>query len=77
MIVSPYFVPGSKLSDYLVGLESRGVEVRILTNSLASNDVSLVHAGYMRYRERLVSGGVDLYEFKPIDVDELPDQLIS
>jgi putative cardiolipin synthase len=67
LIVSPYFVPGSKFTDYLVGLESRGVEVHILTNSLASNDVSLVHAGYMRYRERLVSGGVDLYEFKPVD----------
>lgn len=70
LIVSPYFVPGGKFSDYLVGLESRGVEVRILTNSLASNDVSLVHAGYMRYRERLVSGGVDLYEFKPVADDD-------
>lgn len=65
LIVSPYFVPGSKFTDYLVGLEARGVEVHILTNSLASNDVSLVHAGYMRYRQRLVEGGVDLYEFKP------------
>jgi putative cardiolipin synthase len=66
IIVSPYFVPGSKFTEYLVGLVDRGVRVRILTNSLAANDVPLVHAGYQRYREPLVSGGVELYEFKPI-----------
>ena len=66
VIVSPYFVPGSDFTDYLVGLVSKGVRVRIMTNSLAANDVSLVHAGYMRYREDLISGGVELYEFKPI-----------
>lgn len=69
LIVSPYFVPGSEFSEYLVGLENRGVQVHILTNSLATNDVSLVHAGYLRYRERLVNGGIDLYEFKPLVTD--------
>jgi putative cardiolipin synthase len=65
IIVSPYFVPGTKFTEYLVGLVDKGVRVRILTNSLASNDVSLVHAGYMRYREDLIKGGVELYEYKP------------
>ena len=51
IIVSPYFVPGSDFTEYLVSLVNRGVRVRIMTNSLAANDVSLVHAGYMRYRE--------------------------
>jgi len=37
-----------------------------MTNSLAANDVPMVHAGYQRYREALISGGVELYEFKPI-----------
>jgi cardiolipin synthase C len=64
IIVSPYFVPGEEFSDYLVGMVERGVRVRVLTNSLQANDVSLVHAGYMRYREQLVAGGVELYEFK-------------
>jgi cardiolipin synthase C len=66
IIVSPYFVPGSNFTDYLVGLVDRGVRVRILTNSLAANDVPLVYAGYQRYREPLVRGGVELYEFKPV-----------
>ena len=64
VIVSPYFVPGDEFTDYLVSLVERGVRVRILTNSLQANDVSLVHAGYMRYRKRLINGGVELYEFK-------------
>ncbi|MEH6587465.1 MAG: phospholipase D family protein [Halioglobus sp.] len=64
IIVSPYFVPGEEFTQYLIGMVERGVRVRILTNSLQANDVSLVHAGYMRYRKDLVTGGVELYEFK-------------
>lgn len=64
IIVSPYFVPGDDFTAYLVGLVDSGVRVRILTNSLQANDVSLVHAGYMRYRKDLVAGGIELYEFK-------------
>lgn len=64
LIVSPYFVPGEEFTKFLVGLEEKGVRVRILTNSLQANDVSMVHAGYMRYREDLVRGGVELYEYR-------------
>lgn len=64
IIVSPYFVPGVNFTKYLTSLVDKGVKVRILTNSLAANDVSLVHAGYMRYRKELVAGGVELYEYK-------------
>lgn len=66
IIISPYFVPGDRFTEYLVELVKKGVRVRIMTNSLAANDVALVHAGYRRYREALISGGVELYEFKPV-----------
>jgi putative cardiolipin synthase len=39
--------------------------VRVLTNSLAATDVAPVHAGYAKYREALLRGGVRLYELKP------------
>lgn len=65
-IVSPYFVPGPKFTAHLGELVSNGVRVRIMTNSLAANDVPLVHAGYMRYRKDLIRNGVELYEFKPV-----------
>lgn len=65
VVVSPYFVPGDTLVGYFSRLADRGVRVRILTNSLAANDVGLVHAGYMRYRKALIRAGVELYEYKP------------
>jgi putative cardiolipin synthase len=62
IIFSPYFVPGKKGTAFLNQLSQRGVRVRILTNSLSSNDVGVVHAGYAKYRKNLLRGGVELYE---------------
>ncbi len=62
IIFSPYFVPGKSGTAFLSELSRRGVRVRILTNSLASTDVGLVHAGYAKYRKKLLRAGVDLYE---------------
>jgi putative cardiolipin synthase len=59
---SPYFVPGKRGMEMLRGLRERGVNVTILTNSLATTDEFLVHTGYSRYREDLLRMGVNLYE---------------
>ncbi|KAF1688108.1 phospholipase D family protein [Pseudoxanthomonas broegbernensis] len=64
-MVSPYFVPGADGVDWIAGLRQRGVEVGILTNSLAANDVMAVHGGYAGYRIPLLERGVALYELKP------------
>ena len=71
IIYSPYFVPGREGVEYFRELRARGVRVRILTNSLASTDVSAVHAGYAKYRKYLLQAGVELYE---IDVALTPEQ---
>ena len=65
LIVSPYFVPGKKGMAFLRSLRSRGVRVVVLSNSLAANDVTVVHAGYRRYRKPLLRAGVELWEMKP------------
>jgi putative cardiolipin synthase len=65
-IISPYFVPGDKGSTGLVNTARAGARVRILTNSLAANDVAAVHGGYSRYRAKLLKGGVQLWELKPL-----------
>ena len=62
LIVSPYFVPGKVMMGQFAKLRQRGVRVRVLTNSLASNDAPAAHAGYARYREALLVMGVELYE---------------
>ncbi|CAD7838680.1 MAG: Cardiolipin synthase (EC 2.7.8.-) phosphatidylethanolamine-utilizing, bacterial type ClsC [Olavius algarvensis Delta 4 endosymbiont] len=61
-IVSPYFVPGDRATEALCKLSQDGIKVSILTNSLASNDVSAVHAGYSKYRRSLLRCGVRLFE---------------
>lgn len=71
IIFSPYFVPGREGTEFLTHLVKKGVRVRILTNSLASNDVGIVHAGYAKYRRDLLRGGVELYEMnKKISKEE-------
>jgi len=64
-IVSPYFVPGEQGTAALVALAKKGVQVRVLTNSLAATDVAAVHSGYARWREPLVAAGVELWELRP------------
>ena len=65
LMFSPYFVPGEEGVEVLTGLEKRGVEVRVVTNSLASTDVGIVHAGYAKYRKPLLQGGVEIFDLKP------------
>jgi putative cardiolipin synthase len=62
LIVSPYFVPGERMMKQFADLRQRGVRVRVLTNSLASNDAVAAHVGYARYREALLAMGIELYE---------------
>ena len=64
-LVSPYLVPGAKGTEAIAALARRGVQVRILTNSLAATDVGAVHAGYAKRRHALLAAGVKLYEIKP------------
>jgi putative cardiolipin synthase len=64
-VISPYFVPTEEGTAAMVAIAARGVKVRVLTNSLAATDVTPVHAGYARYRKRLLRGGVRLFELKP------------
>lgn len=62
--ISPYFVPGVAGVRAFTLLESRGVSVRMLTNSLEATDVLPVHAGYAKRREDLLAGGIELFELR-------------
>lgn len=67
ILLSPYFAPGKEGVAFLKDLSSRGIQVRILTNSLSSNDVPIVHAGYAKYRKELLAAGVELYELNKVE----------
>ncbi|MEO7400059.1 MAG: phospholipase D family protein [Polaromonas sp.] len=64
LIVSPNFVPGKRMMSQFAELRRRGVRVRVLTNSLASNDAPAAHVGYARYRDALLAMGIELYEMR-------------
>jgi putative cardiolipin synthase len=70
LIISPYFVPGEVGTRAILGAVTNGRRVRILTNSLSANDVAAVHGGYSRYRKRLIEGGAEIWELKPLGGDE-------
>jgi cardiolipin synthase C len=63
-ISSAYFVPGKDGTAFIRGLTDEGVEVHILTNSLSTTDVAIVHSGYARYRKPLLKSGVKLSELR-------------
>lgn len=64
LIISPYFVPGPDMMQAFASARARGVRIRVLTNSLASNDAPVAHVGYARHREELLTMGIELYELR-------------
>ncbi len=64
LIVTPYFVPGAQMMGVFQTMRERGIRIRVLTNSLASNDAPAAHAGYARYRKDILALGIELHEMR-------------
>lgn len=62
---APYFVLPARAQGIVKALHDRNVRVRVLTNSLASNDQLAAHSGYAKTRRRLLENGLELYELRP------------
>jgi putative cardiolipin synthase len=70
LVISPYFVPRSSGVKNMAKLQDTGVQIDIITNSLASSDHILVHSGYAPSRKPLLKHGVRFFEVKEdIEVD--------
>jgi cardiolipin synthase C len=65
LIESPYFVLPARAQATVRALHERNIRVRVLTNSLASNDMLPAHSGYAKTRKRLLENGMELYELRP------------
>jgi cardiolipin synthase C len=76
MLVSPYLIPGPAGVAGLTALRARGVQVTMLTNSLAATDEPMVHVGYRKYRTALLREGVALYEWSPVRGDRVWRELL-
>jgi cardiolipin synthase C len=74
---SPYLVPTTGEFDAFLGLAERGVKIKVLTNSLETTDVPIVHAGYARRRKPLLEAGVSLYELRRSPADATPRRAVG
>lgn len=65
LLISPYLVPTRAGVRVLRRFAQAGVAIHILTNSFASTDVGIVHAGYAHRRRPLLRAGIALFEYAP------------
>ena len=64
LVISPYFVPLKSGIEGISGLSDSGIQIDIVTNSLASGDHILVHSGYAPSRKPLLEHGVRFFEIR-------------
>ncbi len=76
IVVSPYFVPKKQGTEFFAELQARGVNVIIVTNSLAANNQITVHGGYAPSRKPLLEAGVRIYEVRP-DADIKGSEIVA
>ena len=68
-IQTPYLITSQLSRNLFKKAIDRGVQIRILTNSLASTDNIEAFSSYQTGREELLKTGVRIFEFRP-DADE-------
>jgi len=64
VIVSAYLIPTPSLEGAVASALERGVRVRILTNSIGSNNHLTAHSAYRNHINSLLAQGTDLYEVR-------------
>jgi putative cardiolipin synthase len=65
LVEAPYFALPAGAQALVKALHERNVRVRVLTNSLASNNQIAAHSVYAKTRRRLLENGLELYELRP------------
>jgi putative cardiolipin synthase len=63
-VITAYFVLDKNEIETFRRARERGVNITILTNSLASNNHTIAHSGYTSARKKLLQMGVRLFELR-------------
>jgi putative cardiolipin synthase len=74
MVVSPYLIPVGDMLQNMAALNSEGVDVKILTASMGSNNHTAAHSHYKKYRRRILETGAELYEFRHDPSQDMRDE---
>jgi len=69
-------VPQKNGIEGLSALQKKGINVIVITNSLAANNQFTVHGGYAPSRKPLLEAGVEIYEVRP-DADVAGTEFID
>jgi len=72
-VVTPYFVLIKDDIEEFGQMREQGVEITVLTNSLAANNHTAVHSAYYPTRKALLEIGMNLYELRA-NLDEPADK---
>jgi putative cardiolipin synthase len=81
-VITPYFIPTDSGVKFWQRIIDRGMEVSIVTNSLASTNHVPVHSGYSRYRKKMLAMGASIYEARadalaPVTVGKAKPQSLT
>jgi phosphatidylserine/phosphatidylglycerophosphate/cardiolipin synthase-like enzyme len=76
-IVAPYFIPTENVLHTFRDLHARGIPVRVLTNSMRSNDNVLAQAGYRYMKQQIINTGIEVWESKGPDTIHAKTALID
>ena len=76
VIVSAYLIPTPELEGAVRRALDRGVRVRILTNSLRSNNHLAAHSAYRKHIDTLIDSGAEVHEVK-IDARDRDRYILS
>ncbi len=64
LLMNAYIIPDQDFIDTIKELTGRGVQIRILTNSLATYDIPIVNSHYKKWRKPIVMAGGELFEMR-------------
>jgi putative cardiolipin synthase len=68
-LISAYLIPTPELEQAIQRALERGVNVRILTNSINSNNHLTAHSAYRKHVRKLVEMGVEVHEVRHDAID--------
>lgn len=63
IIVTPYLIPSRDLIESWRQETSEGIDVIVITASMAANNQTIAHSHYKKFRRWILRCGVDLHEF--------------
>lgn len=66
-VQTAYLIPSDETIAGIERLTNRGVRIRMMTNSLMSNNHVSVHGHYAKHRDDLLEAGAELYEARADD----------